>query len=757
MAATKAINCDDFLKALKSGTYLAQYLSETGRANIDGSCQKQIHCPDTTSHSNGDKNASARYYPAPDEHVYCHGCNRTFDLLNLLQLDLGCDFKGAVQWAANRWGFTVSGFTAASKQTISKPQTINSTLQHPATQDQLQTPELAAKVKTYVERCCAAYSQTDYLTKRGISLATAQRYQIGYDIEKRCIVIPMGSYGYSLRNTDSTSPQRYLNASGISLAPFNLSAIWNSDGKPVFIVEGQIDALSVIEAGGQAIATGGTTHLKQLLAAVRAKPVDVPLVVAFDNDDKPNVQEKTQEQQAKLISELIKLGAFVFNAQLVPVKYKDANDYLLADRQGLAESIRTISASALEALKAASKSGRPLSDYPDPIPEDQNPRALIRNGWLRKGGGAFIVSVSGAGKSVLSIQLAMAWTIGKACFGIAPVRPLRIAIIQAEDDDDEVGWFKMNMRKGWKAEGWTDEEIKRAEDNLRFENFLGKAGDAFVDALKELQRKQHYDLYIVNPLFSYFGADLSKNSDDTHFFREMLDPVIKNPDYGCGIIFIHHANKPPKTSDRQGWGTDAFAQYIGAGGTDVAGWARAQLVLTPLGNAYGFFRLVGAKRAGALGWKDADGNTTKERILAYSKLCVFWREPTPDEIPADAKAGSTTSAGVSFAEAVQKMVNHLKSQPMKKTPFFNWCCGQFKGMKSQKETDVQRAYNEVTNNPAKYGLRTRREDGATLYEADPEAAQQRLDLPEPSAVSTDEGNAEDEGDDYSADDIDLPF
>ena len=755
MSGSNTISCEDFVKAIKSGAYLAQYLCETGRASVDGSTQKQIHCPDTTSHSNGDRNASARYYPAPDEHVYCHGCSRTFDLFNLLQLDLGCDFKGAVQWAANRWGFSVAGFNTGSttpsaqmKQPPAKAQPA------PAAQtnapSQLETPELAARVKEYVDACCADYAQTDYLSKRGISPATAKRYNIGYDKAKRCVVIPMGKYGYSLRSTDSTSQQRYLNASGISLAPFNLPALWNEAQQPVFIVEGQIDALSVIEAGGQAVATGGTTHLKQLLSAIRAKPVDVPLVVAFDNDTKAEVQKKTADQQAKLAAELKRLDAFVFDAQLVPVQYKDANDFLLADPAGLKQSVCKAAAAALEAQKKANVTGRPLSDYPDPVPEENNPRALICNGWLRKGGGAFIVSVSGAGKSVLSIQLAMAWTLGKACFGIKPVRPLRIAIIQAEDDDDEVGWFKVNMRKGWKSQGWTDTEIKQAEDNLRFENFLGKAGDAFVEALKALQQKRRYDLYIINPLFSYFGADLSKNSDDTHFFREMLDPVIKNPDYGCGIIFIHHANKPPKETDRKGWGTDAFAQYIGAGGTDVAGWARAQLVLTPLGNAYGFFKLVGAKRAGALKWKDAEGNTTKERLLAYSKDIVFWREPSPDEIPAEVKTGSTGSAGISFAEAVAKMVNHLKAQPMAKTQFFNWCCNQFSGMKSAKETDAKRAYNEVTNFPAKYGLLAKKSGATTVFAPDPEAAQQQLGLAAgPSQPVTDEEPDEDE-------DTDLP-
>ena len=70
-----------------------------------------------------------------------------------------------------------------------------------------------------------------------------------------------------------------------------------------------------------------------------------------------------------------------------------------------------------------------VGQIPDPLPEKDNPAALFKNGWLRKGGGAFIVAPSGVGKSSLTIQASMCWALGMEFFGIFPVRRLRIGII----------------------------------------------------------------------------------------------------------------------------------------------------------------------------------------------------------------------------------------------------------------------------------------------------------------------------------------
>ena len=278
-----------------------------------------------------------------------------------------------------------------------------------------------------------------------------------------------------------------------------------------------------------------------------------------------------------------------------------------------------------------------LADFQDPVHEEENPAALFKNGWLRKGGAAILVSTSGTGKSVFTIQAAICWTMGFECFGIAPVRPLNIAIIQAEDDDDEISDFRNQITQGLVEKcGFNGDEIRAAWKRIRFADFTGKVGDSFTFALASyLSEHPEIDLVIMNPLQSFLGADLNRNADLSHFFRERLDPVIKPSK--VGLLIVHHTNKPPQAKDRAGWGTDAFAAYVGAGGAELVNWARAILALMPCENMPKVFRLVAGKRGDRLGWKDANGEATRQRLIAHSEGFIFWRDATPEEC---AKAGA---------------------------------------------------------------------------------------------------------------------
>ena len=290
----------------------------------------------------------------------------------------------------------------------------------------------------------------------------------------------------------------------------------------------------------------------------------------------------------------------------------------------------------------------PLGQFPDPIPEKDNPAALFRNGWLRKGGGSFLIAPSGVGKSVLTVQAAICWALGKPFFGICPVRPLKIVVIQAEDDREEVAEFRNSVRHGLTTDfDFDDYDIRIAlgmEDpataRVFFYKAVGKVGDAFVEELDILlEMNPDVDLVIVNPFQSYFGGDCGRNSELSRFFRTQLDPVIKDADDlgrdRAGIMFIHHTNKPPNDKDlRAEWGNDEFAQYIGAGGAEIVNWARAILSLMPSG-VPGVFRYICGKRWQRLDWVGLDGKPCRQKLIRHAENgCIYWRDATDD----DAKA-----------------------------------------------------------------------------------------------------------------------
>lgn len=309
---------------------------------------------------------------------------------------------------------------------------------------------------------------------------------------------------------------------------------------------------------------------------------------------------------------------------------------------------------------------RSLADLTPPLPEKDNPAALFRNGWLRKGGGAFLVSTSGTGKSVWTVQAALLWAQGLPAFGIVPVRPLKIGIVQAEDDDEEMVNFRNNITDGLVEQAGLDRgQVEAARTNVLLFDAVGKFGVDFIEYVgKILEEHPELDLLIINPLQSFFGGDISRNAELSGFLRGGLDLLIK-PNK-VGVLFIHHTNKPPNAKERTGWGADAFASYIGAGGAEIVNWARAVLALMPCENDSGLFRLTAAKRGQRLGWKDAAGVRTDVRFIAHSKNRIFWRDATPEEsATAQASAGGkkTPSDPQVDAERIAEILRE-RAQPL---------------------------------------------------------------------------------------------
>ena len=302
---------------------------------------------------------------------------------------------------------------------------------------------------------------------------------------------------------------------------------------------------------------------------------------------------------------------------------------------------------------------RRLIDFADPVPEEENPNALFRNGWLRKGGAAVLVSTSGAGKSVLATQMCECFAQGRDCIGLSPIRPLKISVYQTEDDETEVAEFRNDIRRGLRElEGWTADEIRRAEAEIVYHDVTGLSGDDFLAYLREAQAMDKADLIVINPLQAFLsGYDISRNPEMSEFFRVRLDPILANPVAPCGAAIIHHTNKvPAKREDRKAWLDVRSAAYAGAGAAELVNWARAVLTLLPR-EAQGYYDLVAAKRGTRLGWTDADGNPTLIKTIAHTDGFMYWRVPTAEEIAeADARAKNGSGEIPKRLSAIKSLV-----------------------------------------------------------------------------------------------------
>jgi 5S rRNA maturation endonuclease (ribonuclease M5) len=523
----------------------------------------------------------------------------------------------------------------------------------------------------------------DYTTAAGTLLFQVCRYE---------------PKGFRQRRPDGTGGWIW-NLEGVERVLYCLPKVLEAKarGRAVYIVEGEKDVAALEGLGLCATCNSGGAGKWADSYTEALAGADVVIV--------PDRDEPGRKHAAVVSQALTGRAASVRVVDLPDRdgrRVKDAADWTAAGGTP-AELATLVERAAVPAVPAAPQTFNrliSLAALPDPIPETNNPAALFKNGWLRKGGGAFLVAPSGQGKSSWTIQAAILWAMGKPAFGIEPLRPLKIAIIQAEDDGEEMSDFRNQIVEGLAAEtGIARTSIIDAMlQGVFLFDMVGQTGQKFVDRVGDMLNENPFiDLLIVNPFQSYFGGDVSRNVELTAFLRGGLDPVIK-PNR-VGILFAHHTNKPPNAKDRSNWGLDAFSAYIGAGGAEIVNWARAMLALMPVENTPGLFRFVAGKRGQRLGWTDDAGLKTRKRLIAHHDRLIYWRAATEAEVDAATNEGGkcVKEKGDPVKDAIELALK-VKVKPMRKTELWNcaellW--GRVRGRK---------AVDYLQENPGEFSL-----------------------------------------------------
>lgn len=224
------------------------------------------------------------------------------------------------------------------------------------------TEEPQADYSEFYISCVESAEACDYLQKRGISIETQKNMCVGYCKEWKHpkapnapasprIIIPTSSGSYLARDTRSElteEQKKYAKSKVGSTHIFNLDALQRATS-PVFITEGEIDALSFLEVGYKAVGLGSVNMIDKLVSFLSANPTKATLLIALDNDA-PG-QEAAQKLHAKLNT------AAVTNYIVNPHEgYKDANEALQADRRGFtAKCKECIEQPNTEALQAEIK------------------------------------------------------------------------------------------------------------------------------------------------------------------------------------------------------------------------------------------------------------------------------------------------------------------------------------------------------------------------------------------------------------------
>ena len=291
--------------------------------------------------------------------VHCFACGRNYDTFDLIGLDHGLtEFKDIAARAYEIYGLTV-GQERTPARPAKKPAPAG-----PDHDSRKPNQNEGRDYGDYFRRSRERLAETDYLEKRSLSRATAEKFGLGFDpefpagkgITWPALIIPTGGGSFTARNTDPGADKSARVRKRGAAPVFNAEALWRDfpapartepdaeEGDPfagppvrgpvppVFVVEGEIDALSFNEAGAEAVALGSTANVGAFLSLIEERPPTRLLLVALDNDE-----------EGRRAAQRLKEGLVSLQAPFLEVspygEAKDANEALCGDFWAFASAV----------------------------------------------------------------------------------------------------------------------------------------------------------------------------------------------------------------------------------------------------------------------------------------------------------------------------------------------------------------------------------------------------------------------------------
>ena len=310
-------------KKEKAKEFLEEYLQRKGI-----NTKELFRC---VSPEHEDKNPSMSFYKKKNK-CTCFACGKNYDIFDLVKMEYGLktfpeQLKKVEEFMKNPELIEDANKTIYSKKNIEIR--LNSTIQEKKVEENKIYPEFYY----YYRDCKKRISETDYLQKRGISKEVQDKYNIGYDRDFKegkmkfpiqAIIIPISKDSYTVRNINSASKFRYTKVGEAAI--FNYWELEQNRKDTFYIVEGEIDALSIIEAGRKSIALGSVNEVNLLVNKLKEDKFNNKFILMLDND------EKGKMWQEILYTKLKEIGINVEKSNALG-KYKDANEFLIKDRE----------------------------------------------------------------------------------------------------------------------------------------------------------------------------------------------------------------------------------------------------------------------------------------------------------------------------------------------------------------------------------------------------------------------------------------
>ena len=257
----------------------------------------------------------------------------------------------------------------------------------------------------------------------------------------------------------------------------------------------------------------------------------------------------------------------------------------------------------------------------------EDPNCVIGNRWLCKGGSMLLVSQSGVGKSSFALQFLISLCINRQFFGIEAKRPLKVVMMQAENDFGDVAEAYQDITAGLNL---TEEEKNLLDTNLIIYRNKNCVGDNFIDSMRSLILQHEADIFLCDPLLSFAGIQVSDQQQMTEFLRHKVDKVLDET--SCIMIAVHHTTKPKSAKDKEGQ-TIADLAYSGAGASELVNWVREVGVLVRMEGINPIFKFSLTKRRGRAGLKDHNNQFSGDIYVRHSRQqgLIRWEQASPEE------------------------------------------------------------------------------------------------------------------------------
>ena len=348
---------------------LKQNLPDYAERYLKKSKRKKYCCPNCGSGTgnNGKYTGALGIHKAEDGNTplfTCRACGATGNIFKLVMLNERLDFPSALKRVRELYDPSYNPFDdddderTVKRMTNTTPPAVKPQAQpvNPAVQNT--KPAVIRDFRNFYRMCERNIKKTDYPRKRGLDDATVKRFHLGYASDwysptgaeqwtngtppkSPRLIIPVDANHYTARDTredsELTESQKDFKKQqeGKDGPPFNLEAMNNR--LCFFCCEGEIDAMSIEQAGGSCVAyrsAGNKARFCEILGNRDAMKTGT-VVIVQDND-------KTGKDTADYIENFCREHGFLFTRKNVSGPYKDPNEFLVNNRNAFENTVKNI-------------------------------------------------------------------------------------------------------------------------------------------------------------------------------------------------------------------------------------------------------------------------------------------------------------------------------------------------------------------------------------------------------------------------------